>query len=94
MKKRWKRIRYKDLKRETPYNTYRFKGLPPGPIASPGIKSIRAALYPSDDDYLYFVAKNNGWHYFSKSNAEHSKAVVQYQMNGVNKFKKNKKSLN
>jgi UPF0755 protein len=94
VKKRWKRIRYRDLKRETPYNTYRFKGLPPGPIASPGIKSIRAALYPSDDDYLYFVAKNNGWHYFSKSNAEHSKAVVQYQLNGVKKTRKNKKSLN
>jgi len=90
VKKRWKRIRYRDLKRETPYNTYRFKGLPPGPIASPGIKSIRAALYPSDDDYLYFVAKNNGWHYFSKSNAEHSKAVVQYQLNGVKKIRKKK----
>jgi UPF0755 protein len=94
VKNRWKRIRYRDLKRETPYNTYRFKGLPPGPIASPGIKSIRAALYPSDDDYLYFVAKNDGWHYFSKSNAEHSKAVVQYQLNGVNKIKKNKETLN
>ena len=90
VKNRWKRIRYRDLKRKTLYNTYRFKGLPPGPIASPGIKSIRAALYPTDDDYLYFVAKNNGWHYFSKSNAEHSKAVVQYQLNGVNKIKKNK----
>ncbi len=94
VKKRWKRIRYRDLKRETPYNTYRFKGLPPGPIASPGIKSIMAALYPSDDDYLYFVAKNNGRHYFSKTNKEHSKAVVQYQLNGVNKFKKDKKSIN
>jgi UPF0755 protein len=94
VKNRWKRIRYKDLKRETPYNTYRFKGLPPGPIASPGIKSIRAALYPSDVDYLYFVSKNNGLHYFSKSNAEHSRAVVQYQLNGVKKIKKNKKSLN
>ncbi len=91
---RWKRIRYKDLKRETPYNTYRFRGLPPGPIASPGIKSIRAALYPSDDDYLYFVAKNNGWHYFSKSNAEHSRAVVKYQLNGVKKKRKNKKKNN
>ncbi len=94
VKDRWKRIRYKDLKRVTPYNTYRFKGLPPGPIASPGIKSIRAALYPSDDDYLYFVAKNDGRHYFSKTNAEHAKAVVQYQLNGVNKIKKKRKSLN
>jgi len=54
IKNRWKRIRYKDLKRDTPYNTYKIKGLPPGPIASPGIKSIIAALYPSDADYLVF----------------------------------------
>ena len=59
-----KRIRYRDLKRETPYNTYVIRGLPPGPIASPGIKSIRAALYPDDVDYLYFVSKNDGTHHF------------------------------
>jgi UPF0755 protein len=94
VKNRWKRIRYIDLKRRTPYNTYRFKGLPPGPIASPGIKSIRAALYPTDDDYLYFVSKNNGWHYFSRTNSEHARAVVQYQLNGGNKLQKNKESIN
>ncbi len=94
IKNRWKRIRYKDLKRDTPYNTYKIKGLPPGPIASPGIKSIIAALYPSDADYLFFVAKNNGKHYFSETDAEHTKAVVQYQLNGYDKFKKKKEKIN
>lgn len=76
-----KRIRYKDLKRKTPYNTYMIRGLPPGPIASPGIKSIRAALYPDDVDYLYFVSKNDGTHYFSRTNKEHARAVALYQLN-------------
>ncbi|UCH44430.1 MAG: endolytic transglycosylase MltG [Nitrospiraceae bacterium] len=89
VKKRWIRIRYRDLKRKTPYNTYIIKGLPPGPIASPSIKSIEAALYPADVDYLFFVAKNDGRHYFSTTNAEHTKAVVKYQLNGFNKFDKN-----
>ncbi len=83
--RRWKRIRYKDLRRANPYNTYKIKGLPPGPIASPGIKSIKAALYPSDVDYLFFVAMNNGKHYFSVTWEEHSKAVDYYQLNGYNK---------
>lgn len=94
IKDRWKRIRYRDLKRETPYNTYKIKGLPPGPIASPGIKSIKAALYPADADYLFFVAKNNGKHYFSTTDAEHTKAVVQYQLNGYNKFREKKEKAN
>lgn len=94
IKNRWKRIRYMDLKRETPYNTYVIKGLPPGPISSPGIKSIMAALYPADVDYLFFVAKNDGKHYFSKTDAEHTKAVVQYQLNGYDKFKKRKEKIN
>ncbi len=94
IKDRWKRIRYRDLKRDTPYNTYKIKGLPPGPIASPGIKSIMAALYPADADYLFFVAKNNGKHYFSTTDAEHTKAVVQYQLNGYNKFRKKKEKTN
>jgi len=77
-----KRIRYRDLKRETPYNTYVIRGLPPGPIASPGIESIRAALYPDDVDYLFFVSKNDGTHHFSKTNKEHARAVTLYQLNG------------
>lgn len=80
-----KRIRYRDLKRETPYNTYVIRGLPPGPIASPGIKSIRAALYPDDVDYLFFVSKNDGTHHFSRTNKEHARAVALYQLNGRGK---------
>jgi UPF0755 protein len=80
-----KRIRYRDLKRKTPYNTYVIRGLPPGPIASPGVKSIRAALYPDDVDFLFFVSKNDGTHQFSKTNREHARAVALYQLNGRGK---------
>jgi UPF0755 protein len=72
-------ITRRDLKRVTPYNTYVINGLPPGPISSPGSKSIRAALYPADVDYLYFVSKNNGTHYFSRTGDEHLEAVILYQ---------------
>ncbi len=85
VKKRWRRIRYRDLRRATPYNTYVINGLPPGPIASPGIKSIKAALYPADVDYMYFVSKNNGTHYFSRTGEEHVKAVMLYQRGGNKK---------
>ena len=71
-----------DLKRVTPYNTYAIYGLPPGPIASPGIRSIRAALNPADTDYLFFVSKNNGFHHFSRTGIEHMKAVMIYQRGG------------
>jgi UPF0755 protein len=64
-----------DLRKKTSYNTYVIKGLPPGPIASPGIKSIIAALYPADAPYLYFVSKNDGTHHFSKTLSEHNAAV-------------------
>ncbi len=79
IKKMRHRITKADLKRKTSYNTYIIKGLPPGPIASPGIKSIRAALYPADVDYMYFVSKNNGTHHFSRTGKEHMKAVTLYQ---------------
>ena len=69
----------KDLKTRSPYNTYRVKGLPPGPIANPGEASLRAALYPAPAEYLYFVSKNDGTHYFSKTLAEHNRAVQKYQ---------------
>ena len=69
----------KDLKRKTPYNTYVIKGLPPGPIASPGIKSIVAALYPADVPYIYFVSNNDGTHQFSVTEEEHFKAVAAYR---------------
>ena len=72
-------LRKNDLTKETPYNTYVIKGLPPGPIASPGLDAIKAILYPAQTDYLYFVSKNDGSHYFSKTLAEHNRAVGIYQ---------------
>ncbi len=74
------RITIKDLKRKTPYNTYVIKGLPPGPIASPGIKSIVAALNPADVPYIYFVSNNDGTHQFSVTSEEHLKAVETYRL--------------
>ena len=65
----------KDLKKDTPYNSYMRRGLPPTPINSPGLASIKAAIKPEKSDYLYFVADNNGQHYFSKTNAEHNRAI-------------------
>ena len=62
-----------DLKIDSPYNTYLYKGLPPGPICNPGLNSIRAALEPADEDYLYFVLGENGRHIFSKTYQEHLK---------------------
>jgi len=58
------------------FNTYSFAGLPPGPIANPGQRSIEAALYPAKSDYLYFVARDDGTHVFSKSYEEHQKAIA------------------
>jgi UPF0755 protein len=72
-------VRKEDLKRKTPYNTYRIKGLPPGPIASPGLKSIKAALYPAEVPYLYFVSNNDGTHTFSRTMKEHNRAVRKYR---------------
>lgn len=73
-------ITRKDLKDLTPYNTYRIKGLPPGPIANPGRDSIEAVLYPSEKPYLYFVSKNDGSHHFSRTFSEHNKMVRRYQL--------------
>jgi len=67
------------LARATPYNTYLHAGLPPGPIANPGLKSLVAALNPAPVHYLYFVSKNDGSHQFSSSLVEHNRAVHQYQ---------------
>jgi UPF0755 protein len=73
------KILLSDLKRKTPYNTYVVRGLPPGPIASPGIKSIMAALYPAAVPYIYFVSNNDGTHTFSVTLAEHNAAVRAYR---------------
>ncbi len=67
-------LTYKDLEIQSPYNTYKNAGLPPGPIASPGKSSIEAALYPEQVDYLYFVAKEDGSHVFTKTYREHLNA--------------------
>lgn len=72
-------LRKKDLETLTPYNTYLVRGLPPGPIGNPGRSAIAAVLHPSQESYLYFVSKNDGTHYFSKSLIEHNDAVVKYQ---------------
>jgi UPF0755 protein len=73
------RITRADLHRKTPYNTYVINGLPPGPIASPGLKSIEAALNPANVPYLYFVSNNDGTHTFSVTLAEHEAAVKAYR---------------
>ncbi len=70
-----RRISSKDHKRDTPYNTYRYGGLPPGPICNPGVKAISAALWPADTKYLFFVSQGNGTHYFSRSHTEHRDAI-------------------
>jgi UPF0755 protein len=62
-----------------PYNTYRIRGLPPGPIASPGEDALRAVVQPAETDYLYFVSRNDGTHHFSRTYREHVNAVNRYQ---------------
>ena len=74
-----RRLLNKDLKIKSPYNTYLNQGLPPGPINSPGRKSLYAALYPNDNEYLYFVAKGDGYHTFSKNERDHEKAKKNFQ---------------
>jgi len=73
------RITLNDLKRKTAYNTYAIKGLPPGPIASPGLKSIVAALYPENVPYLYFVAQDDRSHRFAETEQEHAENVRLYR---------------
>ncbi len=73
-------LRSRDLKEDQPYNSYTRKGLPPTPIAMPSLSSITAVMNPEYSDYLYFVAKGDGSHYFSKTYAEHLKAVRKYQL--------------
>jgi len=69
----------KDLQTPTPYNTYVHRGLPPGPIANPGIDSLRAAVFPARTNYLYFVSRNDGSHTFSETIEGHARAVASYR---------------
>jgi UPF0755 protein len=73
-------IRREDLAIDSPYNTYRHPGLPPGPIASPGKASLDAALAPAEVDYLYFVSRNDGSHVFAATLAEHNRNVREFQV--------------
>jgi len=82
--KGWRRLLYKDLQIDSPYNTYKYSGLPPGPINNPGAKAILAALYPEDNKYLYFVAYGKGGHKFGKTLKEHNQNVRDFR----NRFKR------
>lgn len=68
-------VLFKDLEIDSPYNTYKYPGLPPGPIGSPGITAIKAVLEPEQHDYLYFVAEKDGHHRFTKTFADHLRAI-------------------
>jgi len=72
-------LKKRDLTEKTPYNTYVIHGLTPGPIANPGLESIKAVIDPARTDYLYFVSRNDGSHQFSRTLAEHNRAVEIYQ---------------
>ena len=73
-------LRRRDLELDSPYNTYRVTGLPPGPICSPGEHSLRAAAQPADVPYLYFVSRNDGTHVFAETLAEHNRNVARWQV--------------
>lgn len=75
----WRRLLYKDLQIDSPYNTYKYYGLPPGPINNPGKDAILAALFPKEHKYLYFVADPDGGHSFSKTYREHLRKARKYQ---------------
>ena len=72
-------IRRRDLEIDSPYNTYRYPGLPPGPICSPGRASLAAAATPAQVPYLYFVSRNDGSHAFARTLAEHNRNVERWQ---------------
>jgi UPF0755 protein len=75
----WRRLLYQDLQIDSPYNTYKYPGLPPGPINNPGRAAILAALYPKEHNYLFFVADGKGGHLFAKNYSEHLHNVREYR---------------
>lgn len=72
-------IHLSDLRMKSPYNTYLNRGLPPGPIANPGEQALRAALFPPQTDYFYFVSDTRGGHFFSRTHKEHNENVAKYR---------------
>lgn len=72
-------LHHDDLQTRSPYNTYRYPGLPPGPIANPGRGSLEAAMHPAVSDYLYFVSNGNGHHRFARSLEEHNRNVIAFR---------------
>lgn len=74
-------IRKSDIRRPTPYNTYTVKALPIGPVANPGREALRAAMFPADSEYFYFVSRNDGTHIFTTNYKDHLQAVKDYQLN-------------
>ncbi len=89
-----RRLRYSDLKIESPYNTYRYLGLPPGPINNPGKASILAALYPEKHKYIFFVATGIEGHTFTRTYSEHQKAVSQFRKNRAARQQNKEAELN
>ena len=75
-----KRLTYADLQVDSPFNTYRHRGLPPGPISNPGRTALLAVLYPEETEYLYFVSRGDGTHIFSRTNKEHERAKRQIKL--------------
>jgi len=73
-----RRLLNRDLAIDSPYNTYKYAGLPPGPVNNPGLRSIIAAIFPADVDYLYFVARGDGSHIFSRTWREHLRAKAKF----------------
>jgi UPF0755 protein len=86
------RLRNRHLEIDSPYNTYKYYGLPPGPINSPGQKAIEAALWPAQSDYLYFVARGDGSHVFTTNLKDHNRAKRDFQRVRWEVYRQNKNS--